>query len=70
MKTCNEYRNSCQSLNCPLINSDRLRVEELELLVRCTIAGKFGDGITRQYHLKRWYPIVQGLLNYEYGRHK
>lgn len=60
MKGC---QNACWPF-CPLVGKEKLNFYEIEWLAQCTMMGKFGNGAARQQALGRWYPIVQGLVNY------
>lgn len=59
--------NNCQHQcwpYCPLVGKYELGFYEIDWLARCTMAGKFGNGAARQQALGRWYPVVQGLVNF------
>lgn len=49
---------------CPLLHKDELTSDEIYLLARCTVAKKFGNGLTRKKVLGDWYGVIQAFVNY------
>ena len=65
MKCGNDVDRCCiYAIDCPLLDRNELSVDELLRLAKCTINLRFGCGARRKSILGRWYPIVQGLVNY------